>query len=51
MRPWNHARWLAAGLDLYLNARIKADRDAFQQAIGAIQVLDALGRLYVRRDG
>ncbi|WP_437817114.1 hypothetical protein [Sorangium sp. So ce1078] len=49
-RPWNRERLLAAVLDLHLKAKTKADREAFQQALGAIQVLDALDRLYVRRD-
>ncbi|WP_437816569.1 hypothetical protein [Sorangium sp. So ce1078] len=49
-RPWNREKLLAAVLDLHLKAKTKADRDAFQQALGAIQVLDALDRLYVRPD-
>ncbi|WP_437963137.1 hypothetical protein WMF04_25700 [Sorangium sp. So ce260] len=49
-RPWNRVKLLAAVLDLHLKAKTKADRDAFQQALGAIQVLDALDRLYVRSD-
>ncbi|WP_437963128.1 hypothetical protein WMF04_25655 [Sorangium sp. So ce260] len=47
-RPWSREKLLAAVLDLHLKAKTKADRDAFQQALGAIQVLDALDRLYVR---
>ncbi|WP_438000020.1 hypothetical protein WMF26_09235 [Sorangium sp. So ce185] len=39
---------LAAVLDLHLKAKTKADRRAFQQALGAIQGLDALIRLYMR---
>ncbi|WP_437877542.1 hypothetical protein [Sorangium sp. So ce513] len=49
-RPWDRERLWAAVLDAHLEAKTRADRDAFQQALGAIQVLDALLRLYVRRD-
>ncbi|WP_437926226.1 hypothetical protein WMF37_45540 [Sorangium sp. So ce291] len=48
-RPWDRDRLWAAVLDAHLKAKTKADRAAFQQALGAIQVLDALDRLYVRR--
>ncbi|WP_433931157.1 hypothetical protein AB3662_43605 [Sorangium cellulosum] len=49
-RPWNRERLLAAVLDLYLKAKTNADREAFQRALGAIQVLDALIRLRARDD-
>ncbi|KYF57929.1 hypothetical protein BE08_25890 [Sorangium cellulosum] len=50
-RPWDRERLWAAVLDLHLKAKTRADREAFQQALGAIQVLDTLIRLYVRDDG
>ncbi|WP_437752000.1 hypothetical protein [Sorangium sp. So ce1389] len=49
-RPWDRERLWAAVLDAHLKAKTRADRDAFQRALGAIQVLDVLDRLYVRRD-
>ncbi|WP_437925126.1 hypothetical protein WMF37_39770 [Sorangium sp. So ce291] len=49
-RPWNRKRLWTAVLDALSDPETEADREAFQQALGAIQALDALDRLYVSRD-
>ncbi|WP_441290213.1 hypothetical protein ACSRUE_06215 [Sorangium sp. KYC3313] len=50
MRPWSRERMLAAVLDLHMNAKTRAEREVVQRALGAIQVLDSLTRLYNRPD-
>ncbi|WP_437490603.1 hypothetical protein WME75_13995 [Sorangium sp. So ce1014] len=48
--PWNRSRIWAAVLDALIEAKTKSGRDAAQQALGAIQALDAIDRLFVRHD-
>ncbi|WP_437984265.1 hypothetical protein [Sorangium sp. So ce117] len=50
VRPWNRDKLWAAVLDTLIEARTKAERAAAQQALGAIQALDAIDRLFVRHD-
>ncbi|WP_437574629.1 hypothetical protein [Sorangium sp. So ce887] len=50
VRPWNRDKLWAAVLRAFLDARTKAEREAAQQAIGAIQALDSVDLLFVRRD-
>ncbi|WP_437597594.1 hypothetical protein WMF28_33490 [Sorangium sp. So ce590] len=50
VRPWNRDKLWAAVLDAIIEARTKSERAAAQQALGAIQVLDAIDRLFVRHD-
>ncbi|KYG10926.1 hypothetical protein BE21_09555 [Sorangium cellulosum] len=50
VRPWNRDKLWAAVLDALIDARTKAEREAVQQALGAIQALDAVGQIFVRRD-
>jgi hypothetical protein len=37
-------------LDALIEARTKSERAAAQQAVGAIQALDAIDQLFVRHD-
>ncbi|WP_438035313.1 hypothetical protein [Sorangium sp. So ce204] len=50
VRPWNRDKLWADVLDALIEARTKDQRAAAQQAIGAIQALDAIDRLFVRHD-
>ncbi|WP_437905176.1 hypothetical protein WME95_43860 [Sorangium sp. So ce327] len=50
VRPWNRDKLWAAALDAFIEARTKDQRAAAQQALGAIQALDAIDRLFVRHD-
>ncbi|WP_437648092.1 hypothetical protein [Sorangium sp. So ce362] len=50
VRPWNRSRLWAAVLDALIEARTKSERAAAQQALGAIQTLDSIDRLFVRHD-
>jgi hypothetical protein len=50
VRPWNRDKLWAAVLDALIEARTKSERAAAQQALGAIQALDAIGQLFVRHD-
>ncbi|WP_437477838.1 hypothetical protein WME75_29060 [Sorangium sp. So ce1014] len=50
VRPWNRDKLWAAVLDALIEARTKSERAAAQQALGAIQALDAIDRLFVRHD-
>ncbi|WP_437762197.1 hypothetical protein WME77_29420 [Sorangium sp. So ce764] len=50
VRPWNRDKLWAAVLDALIGARTKSERAAAQQAIGAIQALDAIDQLFVRHD-
>ncbi|WP_438035462.1 hypothetical protein [Sorangium sp. So ce204] len=48
VRPWNRDKLWADVLDALIEARTKNERAGAQQAVGAIQVLDAIDRLFVR---
>lgn len=50
VRPWNRDKLWADVLDALIGARTKTERAAAQQAVGAIQTLDAIDRLFVRHD-
>ncbi|WP_438036203.1 hypothetical protein [Sorangium sp. So ce204] len=50
VRPWNRDKLWADVLDALIEARTKDQRAAAQQAIGAIQALDAIDQLFVRHD-
>ncbi|AGP40064.1 hypothetical protein [Sorangium cellulosum] len=49
-RPWHRERLWAAVLDAQMSAKTRAEREVVAEARGALQVLDALDRLYVRRN-
>lgn len=48
VRPWNRDKLWADVLDAIIEARTKDQRAAAQQALGAIQALDAIDRIFVR---
>ncbi|WP_434042705.1 MULTISPECIES: hypothetical protein [Sorangium] len=48
-RPWDRDRLWAAVLDAQMSATTRADRQSVAEARGALQVLDALDRLYARK--
>ncbi|WP_437649446.1 hypothetical protein [Sorangium sp. So ce362] len=50
VRPWNRDKLWAAVLDAIIEAETKSAREAAQQALGAIQALDAIDQLFVRHD-
>ncbi|WP_441289356.1 hypothetical protein ACSRUE_00795 [Sorangium sp. KYC3313] len=50
VRPWNRDKLWADVLDALIGARTKAERAAAQQALGAIQTLDAIDQFFVRHD-
>ncbi|WP_437763871.1 hypothetical protein WMF27_38625 [Sorangium sp. So ce281] len=50
VRPWNRDKLWADVLDAIIEARTKTERAAAQQAVGAIQALDAIDQLFVRHD-
>ncbi|KYF76992.1 hypothetical protein BE18_19900 [Sorangium cellulosum] len=51
VHPWNHDRLWAAVLAAQMSATTRAEREAVAEARGALQVLDAIERHFVRRDG
>lgn len=50
VRPWNRDKLCADVLDALIEAKTKSAREAAQQAVGAIQALDAIDRIFVRHD-
>ncbi|CAN92989.1 hypothetical protein sce2830 [Sorangium cellulosum So ce56] len=50
VHPWNRDKLWADVLDALIEARTKTERAAAQQALGAIQALDAIDQLFVRHD-
>ncbi|AUX28151.1 MULTISPECIES: hypothetical protein [Sorangium] len=48
--PWERDRLWASVLAAQMEARTHAEREAVAEARGAIQVLDAIERHFVRRD-
>ncbi|WP_441291913.1 hypothetical protein ACSRUE_17020 [Sorangium sp. KYC3313] len=48
--PWNRAELWAAALDAQMNATTRAEREAVAEVRGALQVLDAIERFFVRRE-
>ncbi|WP_437961342.1 hypothetical protein WME76_18005 [Sorangium sp. So ce119] len=50
VRPWNRDKLWAAVLDAHLNAKTRAGRELAWEARGALQVLDAIERFFVRRE-
>ncbi|WP_437971481.1 hypothetical protein WMF04_20190 [Sorangium sp. So ce260] len=50
VRPWSRDKLGAAVLGALIQARTKSERAAAQQALGAIETLDAIDRLFVRHD-
>jgi hypothetical protein len=50
VRPWNRDKLWADVLAALIESRTKNERAAAQQALGAIQTLDAIDQLFVRHD-
>ncbi|WP_437746253.1 hypothetical protein WMF39_15255 [Sorangium sp. So ce1504] len=50
VRPWSRDKLWTDVLDAVIDARTKNERAAAQQALGAIQALDAIDRLFVQHD-
>ncbi|WP_437576439.1 hypothetical protein [Sorangium sp. So ce887] len=50
VRPWNREKLWTAVLDAQINAKTRVDRELVAEARGALQVLDAIERFFVRRD-
>ncbi|WP_437994387.1 hypothetical protein [Sorangium sp. So ce145] len=50
VHPWDHDRLWAAVLAAQMNATTRADREAVAEARGALQILDAIERHFVRHD-
>jgi hypothetical protein len=50
VRPWSRDKLWADVLGTLIEARTKSARAAAQQALGAIQTLDAIDRLFVRHE-
>ncbi|WP_437577137.1 hypothetical protein [Sorangium sp. So ce887] len=50
VRPWNRERLWSAVLDAQLYAKTQDDRELVAEARGALQVLDAIERFFVRRE-
>jgi hypothetical protein len=50
IHPWDHDRLWAAVLDAQMEARTRAEREAVAEARGALQILDAIERHFVRRE-
>ncbi|WP_437877538.1 hypothetical protein [Sorangium sp. So ce513] len=48
-RPWDRDRLWAAVLDAQMEARTRAEREAVAEARGALQILDAIERHFVRK--
>ncbi|WP_233561514.1 hypothetical protein [Sorangium cellulosum] len=50
VRPWNREKLWTAVLDAQINAKTRVDRELVAEARGALQVLDAIERFFLRRD-
>ncbi|WP_437643755.1 hypothetical protein [Sorangium sp. So ce362] len=50
VRPWNREKLWTAVLDAQMNAKTHAERVLVAEARGAVQVLDAIERFFVRRE-
>ncbi|WP_437686433.1 hypothetical protein [Sorangium sp. So ce176] len=48
--PWDRERLWADVLAAQMEARTRAEREAVAEARGALQILDAVERHFVRRD-
>ncbi|MGK4000667.1 hypothetical protein [Sorangium sp. So ce1024] len=49
LRPWDRDRLWAAVLNAQMEAKTRAEREAVAEARGALQILDAVERHFVRK--
>ncbi|WP_438034302.1 hypothetical protein [Sorangium sp. So ce204] len=49
-RPYSRAELWGSVMELYLTAKTRADRETFAELVGALRVLDALERHFLRRE-